>query len=204
MDLVHTVALSAGLAWASGMRLYAVLFAAGLLARLGYLDLPGDLAILQHPLVLIASGLMLAVEFFADKIPLVDSFWDSIHTFIRIPAGAVLAAMALGNHDPAVMVAAGILGGTLSAGTHLTKAGGRALINTSPEPFSNIATSLGEDVLVAGGLYSAIAFPVVFLILLSVFIVLVAWLLPKIWQGVRMAVAGIKGNLSRINAPGST
>ena len=94
MDLVHTVALSAGLAWASGMRLYAVLFAAGLLARLGYLDLPGDLAILQHPLVLIASGLMLAVEFFADKIPLVDSFWDSIHTFIRIPAGAVLAAMA--------------------------------------------------------------------------------------------------------------
>jgi len=186
------------------MRLYAVLFAAGLLARLGYLDLPGDLAILQHPLVLIASGLMLAVEFFADKIPIVDSFWDGIHTFIRIPAGAVLAAMALGNHDPAVMVAAGILGGTLSAGTHLTKAGGRALINTSPEPFSNVATSLGEDVLVAGGLYSAIAFPVVFLILLSVFIVLVAWLLPKIWRGVRMAVAGIKGNLSRINAPGST
>lgn len=197
MDVVQTVALGAGMAWASGLRLYAVLFAAGMLSRFGYLDLPASLEILQHPLVLAASGIMLTVEFFADKIPVVDSLWDSIHTFIRIPAGAALAAMALGDHDPAVMLAAGILGGTLSAGTHMTKAGGRALINTSPEPFSNVAASLGEDALVAAGLYSAIVYPVLFLILLFVFIVLVAWLLPKIWRGVRLVLARITGDASR-------
>lgn len=196
MDVVQTVALGAGMAWASGLRLYAVLFVAGILSRFGYLDLPASLEILQHPLVLAASGLMLIVEFFADKIPVVDSLWDSFHTFIRIPAGAVLAAMALGDHDPAVMLAAGILGGTLSAGTHMTKAGGRALINTSPEPFSNVAASLGEDALVAAGLYSAIVYPVLFLILLFVFIVLVAWLLPRIWRGVRLVLARITGKQS--------
>ena len=193
MDLVQTVALGSGMAWASGLRLYAVLFAAGMLGRYGYLDLPGGLGHLQHPLVLTASGFMLAVEFIADKIPAVDSLWDSVHTFIRIPAGAVLAAMALGDHDPAVMTAAGIVGGTLAAGTHAAKAGTRALINTSPEPFSNVAASLGEDALVVGGFYAAIAYPIVFFIILVIFAGLVIWLLPKIWRGIRLVFALITG-----------
>jgi hypothetical protein len=186
MDLLQSVALAGGLAWGSGMRLYAVLFTAGLMSRLGYLHLPEALHILEHPLVMGAAGLMLAIEFFADKFPAVDSLWDMVHTFIRIPAGAVLAALAMGDHDPAVMVAAGLLGGTLAAGTHVAKAGSRALINTSPEPFSNVTASFSEDVLVSGGLFAAIFHPAIFLALLVVFIVALIWLLPKIFRGVRL------------------
>lgn len=185
MDLVGSVAMAAGLAWASGLRLYAVLFLAGLLGRLGYVDLPDSLQVLSHWLVLGASGFMFVVEFFADKVPALDSLWDALHTFIRVPAGAVLAAMALGNHDPAIIVAGAILGGTLAAGTHLTKAGSRALINTSPEPFTNVAASVGEEALAIGGLYAAFQHPLVFLALLAVFVLLVAWMLPKLWRGVR-------------------
>jgi len=185
MDPVQSIALSAGMAWASGFRLYAVLFAAGLLGRLHYIDLPPSLDVLQHPLVLSVSGLMFTIEFFADKIPGVDSFWDAIHTFIRIPAGAVMAALALGNHDPAIMLAAALLGGSLAAGTHAAKAGSRAFINVSPEPLSNIGASLTEDALVAGGLYAAFAYPWLFLNFLAVFILFLAWVLPKLWRGVR-------------------
>ena len=140
---------------------------------------------LENPWVLGLSGVLLLVEFLADKIPVVDSLWDSVHSFIRIPAGALLAALALGDHDPAWMVVAGLLGGTLSAGTHALKAGSRALINTSPEPFSNIATSLGEDVLVGSGLAVAIFHPLLFLVLLGFFVALLIWLLPKLWRGAR-------------------
>jgi hypothetical protein len=191
MEAVQSIALSAGMAWASGLRLYAVLFAAGVLARFGYVELPSSLHVLQHPLVLAASGLMFTIEFFADKIPGVDSLWDAIHTFVRIPAGAVLAALALGNHDPAIVLAAALLGGTLAAGTHAAKAGSRAFINLTPEPVSNIAASLTEEALVAGGLYTAFAHPWVFLLFLAVFIVLLAWLLPRLWRGVRAVVSRI-------------
>ena len=180
MDIVQSVALAGGMAWASGMRLYAVLLAAGLMGRLGYLHLPASLQVLENPLVLGIAGFLLAVEFLADKIPAVDSVWDSIHTFIRIPAGAVLAALAMGDADPSLMLAAGLLGGTLTAGTHVAKSGSRALINTSPEPFSNVATSLGEETLVAGGLYLAMFKPVAFLVLLGIFILLLVWFLPKL------------------------
>lgn len=182
MDLVSSIAMGAGMAWASGIRLYAVLFIAGLMGKLGYIALPDGLQLLTHPLVMGAAGLMFAVEFFADKIPALDSVWDAVHTFIRIPAGALLAAMSLGGHDPAWMLAAAILGGSLAAGTHFTKAGGRAVINTSPEPFSNVATSLGEDALVAGGLLTAFLHPVVFLVLLALFVLGMAWALPKLWR----------------------
>lgn len=193
MDIVQSVALAGGMAWASGMRLYAVLFAAGMLGRFGYLHLPATLQVLEDPLVLAVSGFLLVVEFLADKIPAVDSLWDSVHTFIRIPAGAVLAALALGDHDLALMLAAGLLGGTITAGTHAAKAGSRAVINTSPEPFSNIAASLGEDALVAGGLYTALAHPWVFLFGLAVFVVLLIWLLPKLWRGIRRVFGAIFG-----------
>lgn len=194
MDLIQSVALAGGMAWASGLRLYAVVFIAGLLGRYGFLQLPSTLQVLENPLVLGIAGFMLVMEFLADKIPAVDSVWDAVHTFIRIPAGALLAALALGDHDPAWMVAAGLVGGTLTAGTHAAKAGGRALINTSPEPVSNVATSLGEDALVATGLFAAFQYPVVFLVLLGVFVLLLIWLLPKIVRGVRLVFGKLIGS----------
>ena len=183
MDMLQSLALAGGMAWASGMRLYAALFAAGLLGRLGYLHLPSGLQVLENPWVLGITAILLLVEFLADKIPIVDSVWDSVQTFIRIPAGALLAALALGDHDPVLMVVAGLLGGTLTAGTHALKAGSRALINTSPEPFSNVATSLGEDALVPTGLAIAVFHPLLFLI----------WVLPKIFRGARSILVGIFG-----------
>jgi hypothetical protein len=135
---------------------------------------------------------MLAIEFLADKIPLVDSVWDAAHSFIRIPAGAVLAAAALGEHDPALAVVAAILGGTIAAGTHAAKAGARALINTSPEPFSNITTSFGEEALLAGGLYAAFTQPLLFLAFLLVFLIFIVWLLPRLWRGVRLLVQRLR------------
>lgn len=185
MDILQSLALAGGMAWASGMRLYAVVFLAGLLGRLGYLQLPATLSVLENPWIIGLSGVLLCIEFLADKVPAVDSFWDALQGFIRIPAGALLAALAMGEHDPALMVAAGLLGGTLTAGTFAAKAGGRALINTSPEPFSNVTASLGEDVLTASGLWIAVAHPILFLILLGLFILLLLWLLPKIWRGIR-------------------
>jgi hypothetical protein len=191
--MLQSVALAGGMAWASGMRLYAALFAAGLLGRLGYLQLPSGLQVLENPWVLGITAILLLVEFLADKIPIVDSVWDSVQTFIRLPAGALLAALALGDHDPALMVVGALLGGTLTAGTHALKAGSRALINTSPEPFSNIATSLGEDALVPSGLAIAVFHPLLFLILLGLFVLLLIWLLPKIFRGARTLLSTIFG-----------
>lgn len=182
MDIVQSLSLAGGLAWASGIRLYAVLFSAGLLGNLGYLALPATLQPLENPWVIGIAGALFAVEFLADKIPIVDSIWDGV----RIPAGSVLAALAMGEHPPELMLVAGLLGGSIAAGTHLAKAGGRALINTSPEPFSNVAASLGEEAMVAGGLYAAIYHPVVFLIILGGFVILLIWLLPKLIRGIRM------------------
>lgn len=193
MDIVQSVALAGGLAWASGMRLYAVLFTAGMLGRFGYLQLPQTLQVLENPLVLGVAGAMLLIEFLADKIPAVDTFWDGVQTFIRIPAGALLAALAMGEHDPALMIAAGLLGGTLTAGTHAAKAGSRALINTSPEPLSNVTASLGEDALVASGLFTAFHYPVAFLALLGVFVLLLLWLLPKLFRGIRLVFGRLLG-----------
>lgn len=182
LEILQTVALASLLAWASGIRLYLVVFAIGLAGHLGILKLPAGLEILAHPYVVATSGFLLAVEFLADKFPAVDSVWDAVHTFIRIPAGALLAAGATGDSLSALTVAAGLLGGTLTAGTHLTKAGGRAIINTSPEPFSNWIASFTEDALVLTGIWLAVHHPLLFLCLLGVFIVAMAWLLPKLWR----------------------
>jgi hypothetical protein len=184
--LVQTVAVASALAWASGIRLYATLFLVGGAAYLGYISLPGDLAVLANPIVLAASGLLLFFEFFADKIPGLDSLWDALHTFIRIPAGALLAAGATtglsGEALSAVTLAAGLLGGTITAGTHFTKAGSRALINTSPEPVSNVAASFTEEAGHLGGLWLAFAYPWVFLLALLGFLGLCLWLLPALWR----------------------
>ena len=162
MDTPHLLALAAALGWASGLRLYAVLFITGAAGFLGWVDLPAGLHLLQHPALLAASGFMCAVEFFADKIPYVDSVWDLVHTVIRIPAGAALAAAALGADGATMAGAAAVLGGTLAATAQATKLTTRAAINTSPEPFSNLAASLFEDGLVVGMVWLASAYPLLF------------------------------------------
>jgi hypothetical protein len=183
VDLLSQIALALGLAWASGIRLYAVVFIAGGLQRLGYITLPSHLGLLSHDWVLIVSFVMLVGEFVADKVPAFDTLWDALHTFIRIPAGILLAWGAFGDHTPVAQLIVGLVGGALVTGTHLTKAAGRALINHSPEPFSNWLASFTEDALVLGGLWLLHAHPLAFLILLGLFAVLLMWLLPRLWRG---------------------
>ena len=183
------IAIAAALAWGSGLRAYAVIFALGLAGATGWLELPPHLRLLEHPIVLGASGLMTAVEFFADKLPWLDSLWDAVHSFIRIPAGAALAAAVFGDADSAVTLAAAILGGTLSAGVHFAKAGTRAAINTSPEPFSNWTASLAEDAVVPLGLWLAFAHPIAFFAALILFVVGAALLLRLIWRGLQRLLA---------------
>lgn len=178
--------LAAAVAWASGLRLYIVLFLLGLAGHFQWLALPSDLSLLQHPWVMVATGTLVFLEFFADKIPGVDSIWDAIHTFVRIPAGALLAAGIVAPQDGAAWaLAAGLLGGTITAGTHFAKAGGRAIINTSPEPFTNWGASIAEEGMVLGGLWLVFSHPWIFLSLLVLFILLLIWLLPKLWRGLR-------------------
>lgn len=189
--LLSTLALTMGLSWASGINLYAALLVLGLGGSTGNIDLPADLQVLQDPLVIMAAGAMYAVEFFADKTPGVDSGWDTLHTFIRIPAGAMLAAGAVGDVTPGLEIAAGIMGGGIAATSHATKAGTRLLINTSPEPVTNWIASFSEDFLVIAGLWTALNHPVAFLVFLLCFVLLVIWLLPKIYRALKLMITKI-------------
>lgn len=199
-QVIGIIGLSMGLGWASGVNLYAAILTLGVLSVTGSMELPPGLETLNNPLVIGAAGLMFVVEFFADKIPGLDSTWDAIHTFIRIPAGAVLAASALGDVSGELTVAAGILGGTLAATSHVVKAGSRVLINASPEPFSNWTASVTEDVAVVGGVWLALYHPLVMISLIIVFVLLAIWLMPKIWRGIRKLFASI-GRLFGVNPP---
>jgi hypothetical protein len=196
-QIASVIALSMGAAWASGINLYAALLMLGLMSAFGALALPASLQLLANPWVIAAAGIMFVIEFFADKIPGVDSAWDAVHTFIRIPAGAVLAAAALGQVDPALALAAAIVGGGVAAATHTSKAGTRLLINTSPEPFSNWTASVAEDVLVIAGIWTAVSHPWLFLALFIAFMLLLLWVLPKIWRGVRKFFAAVKSLFKR-------
>jgi hypothetical protein len=193
MNELSNLALAGGLAWASGIRLYATLFLAGLLGRLGYVDLPPGIAVLSHNWVLIVSGVLMVGEFLADKIPVFDSVWDSIQTFIRIPVGTLLAWGVFKNAGADQQIIAALLGGVVVTGTHLAKSGGRALINTSPEPFTNWGASAGEDVSLLGIFYLMFAHPLVLLVLLALFLLLLCWLLPKIVRGLRILVQRLRG-----------
>jgi len=190
-EIASIIALTMGAAWAAGINLYAAILVLGILGNTGNINLPPDLHILMDPLVLWAAGIMYAIEFFADKVPGVDSGWDALHTFIRIPAGALMAAGAVGDINPAVAVAAAILGGGIAAGTHAAKAGTRVIINASPEPFSNIAASLLEDIAVVFGLWTALQHPWFFIILIVVFLIFLAWVLPKIWRAIKTVFSRI-------------
>jgi hypothetical protein len=178
-----------GAAWASGINLYAAILVLGLLGATGNMVLPPSLQVLANPIVITAACVMFVVEFIADKIPGVDTSWDTVHTFIRIPAGALLAAGAVGEVNTAVVLAAAIIGGGMAAGSHATKSGTRVMINTSPEPISNWMASLVEDAAVIAGLWTALHYPWVFIVLLIAFIVLMIWLLPKLWRGVKKVFA---------------
>ncbi|MGD2030234.1 MAG: DUF4126 domain-containing protein [Desulfobacterales bacterium] len=204
-QIANIISLTMGAAWASGINLYAAILVLGLLGITENIVLPPNLQLLMNPLVMGAAGVMYLVEFFADKMPGVDTGWDSFHTFIRIPAGALMAAGAVGDINPAMGLAAGILGAGLAAGAHATKSGSRVIINTSPEPFTNWTASVVEDILVIGGLWTALHYPWLFIALMIVFILLMIWLLPKLWRGIKK-VFGFIGRLfgyGKIEEPSS-
>jgi hypothetical protein len=191
MDTAQLIALAGALGWASGVRLYLVVLLTGLAGFMGWIQLPQGLHLLAHPVVLGASGFMVFVEFFADKIPGLDSLWDVVHTMIRIPAGAALAAGVFGADSGLMALVAALMGGTLAATSHAAKATTRAAINTSPEPFTNVGASLLEDGLVPLGLWLAIAHPLVFVVLLVLVLAVSVWLIRTCWRFLRQLFARV-------------
>jgi hypothetical protein len=194
LDTTHLVAIAAALGWASGLRLYAVVFFTGLAGYLGWVPLPDGLKPLQNPIVLGAAGLMLTVEFFADKIPGFDTLWDAVHTVIRIPAGAALAAAVVGGDSAAWATVAALMGGTLAASAHAAKATTRAAVNTSPEPFSNIGLSLLGDAAVPAMLWLSWTHPVGFFVALAVALVAAAVLTLLLFKFLRALVRRFAGS----------
>lgn len=202
LDTAQLIAIAAALGWASGMRLYLVVFLTGAAGWLGWVELPQGLKVLQHPAMLGASGFMLFVEFFADKIPGVDTLWDLIHTVVRIPAGAALAASVFGADQATWAMAAALMGGTLAATSHVAKATTRAAANTSPEPFSNIGLSLAGDAFVPAALWLSWTHPfvlaVVLVIALIVAIVLIVMFAKFLRALARRAATVLRGNPSSV------
>ena len=196
LDMPALLALAAALGWASGIRLYAVVFLVGGMGALDWIALPHGLAVLQHPAVLMASGFMLLVEFFADKVPLLDSLWDGVHAFIRVPAGALLAASVFGADNASMAVAAGLLGGTLSATALATKMTARAAANTSPEPFSNWGLSFLEDGLVVATVWLATQHPLAFGVALVLALAVSALLLVILFKFLRAVLRRVSSLFS--------
>ncbi|MEO5737602.1 MAG: DUF4126 domain-containing protein [Variovorax sp.] len=204
LDMPQLLALAGAIGWASGIRLYLVVLLTGLAGYLGWVPLPGGLQMLAHPVVIAASGFMVFVEFFADKIPGLDSLWDMVHTVIRVPAGAALAAGVFGADHTALALVAALIGGGLAATAHTAKATTRAAINTSPEPFSNVGASLVEDSMVPAGLWLAVAHPLVFFVLFVIVLVLSVWLIRKSWRFLRGLVSRVTRIFSGKPDPGVT
>ena len=202
LDTAQLIALAGALGWASGVRLYLVVLLTGLAGYMGWVTLPQGLHLLAHPVVLGASGFMVFVEFFADKIPGLDSLWDVVHTVIRIPAGAALAAGVFGADSSLMGLVAAVLGGTLAATSHAAKATTRAAINTSPEPFTNIGTSLVEDSVVPAGLWLAIAHPLIFIPVLLLVLALSIWLIRLCWRFLRQLFVRVARIFSGKTDPG--
>ncbi len=185
-DLIQTTALALGIGLGGGFNIYATILVLGVSGMTGSVALPNELEILQNPLVIGAAGLMYIVEFFADKIPGFDSVWDSVHTFIRIPLAALLAGDAMAEFGPVAETVTMVIGGGLSSATHFTKSGTRAIINTSPEPVTNWTASISEDVAVFGGMWAAINHPVIWIGIAVITILLMVWLIPKLWRGIKL------------------
>lgn len=196
LDTTQLFAIAAAMGWASGLRLYAVVFLTGMAGFLGWVTLPSGLQVLQNPMLLGAAGLMLAVEFFADKIPGLDSLWDAVHTFIRIPAGMVLAAGVFGGDSTTWATIAALMGGALAATSHAAKATTRAAANTSPEPFTNIGLSLLGDAAVPGMLWLAWEQPVWFFIALAIALAVMATLIVVLFRFLRGLVRRFRTDLT--------
>jgi hypothetical protein len=201
MNPLSTLGLGLGSAWLSGFNLYATVLTLGLLQRFHLVQLPGDLDFMSRGWVIGVAAALYLVEFFADKIPIVDSVWDAIHTFIRVPAGAVLAASAFAHFDPAVRAVALLAGGTLALGSHGAKASARMAANASPEPFSNVFLSMIEDLFTIGLAALAAFHPVVILAIILVFVLLLLWLGPKIVRAIRRMLAQVQAMLRGVQAP---
>jgi Domain of unknown function (DUF4126) len=206
MGTIEALSLAMGTAWTSGINLYATVAALGIASRAEMIQLPPDLQVLGHPAVIAIACIMYFIEFFADKVPYVDSGWDALHTFIRVPAGAILAARALGDMNPALELVAVLAGGSIALAAHGTKAATRLAINASPEPFSNWAASITEDISVFGSIWLMFNHPVIMLILVLVFLALVVWLVPKIFRFVKRGFQALRDRMRGIkpDQPAST
>jgi hypothetical protein len=199
MDTLQALSLAMGTAWASGINLYATVAALGIAGQMDMIHLPPDLQVLTHPVVIAVACVMYLIEFFADKVPYVDNGWDVLHTFIRVPAGAILAARTLGDVNPALELAAVLAGGTIALAAHGTKTATRLALNVSPEPFSNWVASISEDVMVFGSIWMIFNHPILMLIFIVCFLALVVWLVPKLlrlakrgFQALRDRLRGVK------------
>jgi uncharacterized protein DUF4126 len=208
MGTIEALSLAMGTAWTSGINLYATVAALGIANRMDMIHLPQNLEVLSHPGVIAIACVMYLIEFFADKVPYVDTGWDALHTFIRVPAGAILAARSLGDMNPALELMALLAGGSIALVAHGTKATARLAINASPEPFSNWAASVTEDVTVFGSLWLMFNHPIIMIGLVIIFIALVAWLVPKIYrlakrgfQALRSKMRGAKPDHPAPNGP---
>lgn len=203
MSFISTLAIAMGASWVSGINLYAAVATLGLLSRFANLQLPGELQVLTSWWVIGIAGVLYVIEFFADKIPLVDSTWDVVHTFIRVPAGAVLAATAFGDFDKSVQVIAFLLGGGLALSSHGTKAATRAMINTSPEPVSNIVVSTLEDLLAVGSIVLAAFLPWLLFIVVGIGVVIAVLVLPRVIRFFRQVVRNVRTFYRRVLSPAS-
>jgi hypothetical protein len=192
MGTIEALSLAMGSAWTSGINLYATVAVLGIAGRSELITLPPELHVLTHPAVIAVACIMYIIEFFADKVPYLDSGWDALHTFIRVPAGAILAAQALGDLNPAAELVALLAGGTVALAAHGTKASMRLAVNSSPEPFSNWTASVAEDVAVLGAIWMIFNHPLVMLILLLIFLALVVWLVPKLFRAAKRGVQALR------------
>jgi hypothetical protein len=182
MEILGSIGVLFGASWTSGINLYLTIAGLGLAHRLDWIDLPGDMAVISHPAVIIVAGVLFLIEFLADKIPLVDSVWDSIHTFVRPAAGAALGFMLMGNSQPVLRILGALLAACIAMDAHLTKATSRAVINASPEPVSNSVASVAEDLSVVGILYLIIKHPVIAALVVVLFLLFSVWFLKKMFK----------------------
>ena len=192
MDWFSTLSLALGSAWTSGINLYATITVLGLLEKFGGVKLPGGLDVLANWWIIGFAGGLYIVEFFADKIPYLDSVWDVIHTFIRVPAGLVVAYGATENLDPSIYIPAALLGGGLAFSSHSTKAAARLGANLSPEPFSNWALSIVEDIIAIGGTFLAVFAPAIIAVVLILFVLFFIWFSPKAYRAIRRLFLGVR------------
>ena len=209
MGTVEALSLAMGTAWTSGINLYATVAALGIAGQMDLIDLPQNLHVVMHPAVIVVACVMYLIEFFADKIPYVDSGWDALHTFIRVPAGAVLAARSLGDMNPALEFAALLAGGTLAFTAHGAKAATRLAINASPEPFSNWIASFTEDVAVLGSIWMIFNHPMIMIFLIVIFLIAMVWFVPKIFRLAKRGFQALRNKLRGVKPdqpanPGTT